>query len=169
MRSLLLQLCSTDAKTPINPLVLEAYQRKKDEDKGSNPDQLSLDETVEVILAITDENPAVIVLDALDEIEQETRFELFSALERILQESGSLLKVLVPSRDDWDITAQFENSPNVVIKTTDNSRDIERFVEEEVAKAIQTRRLLRGQVSEPLKAKIISTLISGSQGMSVNH
>ena len=87
------------------------------------------------------------------------------ALERIIQESASLVKVFVSSRDDNDIVCRLAHCPNVLINASDNSKDIEDFVSHMVTQSVEDKRLLGGQVSEELKSQIVTTLIGGAQGM----
>jgi hypothetical protein len=165
LRSILKQLSSPEPDLQIRELVVKAYKEKKDEAKGHNPEKLMLDETVEVILALLETNPANIVIDALDECDPDRRHELFEALDTIIQQSASLVKVFVSSRDDGDIVCRFASSPNVVIRTSDNKLDIECFARTEVAQAIKNKRLIKGNVSGQLKDRIIKTLIDGAHGM----
>ena len=47
----------------------------------------------------------------------------------------------------------------------DNSSDIERFARTEVARSIQDRRLLNGEVSTELEEHVTISLVNGAQGM----
>ena len=165
LRCILEQLSSSDVSEPIREPVVRKYEEKKREAKGRNPEKLMLDETVDVILALLETNPATIVIDALDECDPHRRGELLDALSTIIRDSASLVKVFVSSRDDGDIVCQLADLPNVFIQASDNKADIERFVRTQLAEAIQKKRLIRGNVSEQLKGQIIETLIDGAQGM----
>ncbi len=103
-----------------------------------------LDETVDVILGLLETNPAYIVIDALDERDPNKRYELFEALDTIIQESASLVKVFVSSRDDGDVVCRLISPPNVFLRTSDNNTDIECFARTEVAQAIKKKRLMKG-------------------------
>jgi hypothetical protein len=116
---------------------------------------------------LLESNPATIIIDALDECDPARRHELLTGLDNIIQQSASLVKVFVSSRDDNDIVCQLNHSPNLFIRASDNSEDIERFVHSEVAQCIKDKRLLSGRVSEGLKSRIIATLSDGAQGMLV--
>ncbi|CZR67760.1 uncharacterized protein PAC_17659 [Phialocephala subalpina] len=126
---------------------------------------LNVSECEELIVALLNENPATIVIDALDECNAKRRHELLQALDNIIQRSASLVKIFVSSRDDNDIVCHLERSQNIFIKAIHNRADIERYVNVEVEKAIAERRLLCGDVSQSLQEKIRQTLISGAQGM----
>src|SRR5271163_4640186 len=62
LRSILEQLSSSDSDLPIRDPVVKAYKEKKKEAKGRNPGKLMRDETVKVILALLESNPATIVI-----------------------------------------------------------------------------------------------------------
>ena len=165
LRCVLEQLSSSEVSEPIREPVVRKYTEKKTEAKGRNPEKLVLDETVDTILALLETNPATIVIDALDECDPGSRGELLDALDTIICESASLVKVFVSSRDDGDIVCRLANSPNVYIRASDNKVDIERFVRTQVTEAIKKKRLIKGNVSEQLKSQIIKTLINEAQGM----
>jgi hypothetical protein len=165
LRSILKQLSSSEPDLRIREPVVKAYKEKKREVRGYNPEKLMLDETVEVILALLETNLAYIIIDALDECDPDRRHELFEALDMIIQQSASLVKVFVSSRDDGDIVCRLTLSPNVFIRTSDNKVDIESYARTEVAQAIKKKRLIKGNVSEQLEDRIIKILIDGAHGM----
>lgn len=125
----------------------------------------TLQEAIDVILSLTDENPATIIIDALDECDALHRYELLEALDSIIQPSSNIVKVLVSSREDSDIVCKLENSPNLYIDADDNKEDIENFIRAEISEAIVKNRLLNGNVSTHLRQLIIETLEKDAQGM----
>jgi enolase len=127
--------------------------------------RLTLDESVQLILELLNDNPATIVIDALDECDPNRRHELFESLEEIVQKSVNIVKIFVSSRNDGDIACRFANSPNIYIDAQQNGEDIERFISIEVEKAISLKRMIGGKVSPELKYIIIDTLNHGAQGM----
>lgn len=165
LRSILEQLSCSKSSLPIREPVVQAYKEKKEEARGGNPEKLMRDETVEVILALLESNPATIIIDALDECDSARRQDLLLDIQRIIRESASLVKFFVSSRDDHDIVCRLADSPNLYINLKDNSKDIERFVHSEVTKAIDYGKLICGNVSNDLKDRIIETLISKAEGM----
>ncbi|KAF8846948.1 hypothetical protein BDZ45DRAFT_565841, partial [Acephala macrosclerotiorum] len=168
---------SGNSKSPA-PLALFYCLRAVGEPERADPDEIlrcilkqlscstaNLPIREPLIVALLNENPATIVIDALDECNPKRRHELLRALDNIIQKSASLVKVFVSSRDDNDIVCRLEQSQNIFIKASDNGEDIERYVSVEVQKAVNEKRLLYGEVSETLQEKIRKTLISGAQGM----
>jgi hypothetical protein len=166
-RSILKQLSCLKSDLPIREPVAKTYKERKEEaeDNGCEPEKLTITECTDMIIALTESNPATIVIDAFDECDPARRGELLKALEKIIELSVNLVKVFLTSRDDNDIVLRLANLPNVFIKASDNSEDIERFVRTEVDRSIEEKKLLGGQLSEELKNKIIITLIEGAQGM----
>jgi hypothetical protein len=167
MRSILKQLSCLKLQLPVREPVASTYKQKKEDadNDGCEPAKLTLEECVEHILALLEINPATIIIDALDECDPARRHELLLALFRIHEESASLVKVFVSSRDDQDIVRQLDKSPDVFIHATDNYEDIENFVYIQVNKSIKDKTLLSGNVTEELKNRIICSLIEGAQGM----
>ena len=106
-----------------------------------------------------------IVIDALDECDPDKRHDLLSALDTIITESASLVRVFVSSRDDGDIVCQLKDSPNMFITASDNSGDIASYVEAQVSEAIKKKRLIRGKVSDEMRQQIVDVLTDGAQGM----
>lgn len=167
LRAVVKQLSCSDSDMPIRDPVLQEYQlrRKEAEEDGSEPAKLTIEDCTEIILDLTDQNPAIIIIDALDECDPLRRHELLSALKLIIDKSASLIKVLISSRDDMDIVLRLAGLPNIFIKADENKEDIDRFIYLEVEQAIRNKRLLNGRVPEELKDYIITKLINGAHGM----
>ncbi|SRR6266487_6892639 len=93
------------------------------------------------------------------------KHNLLSALDEIITGSVSLVRCFVSSRDDGDITSMLGDYPNTSIIASDNSKNISNYVNADVSKAIEKKRIIRGKVSPAMKQKIIDTHINGAQGM----
>ena len=101
-----------------------------------------------------------LVLDALDECNPESCGSLVDTINFLLAESKRPLKVFISSRPDPDIQDQFRSRPSIEVQATNNQADIEKFVNEEIAKHPRWSKM-----SLSLKGKIINTLLTGSKGM----
>ncbi|MCJ1269051.1 hypothetical protein MMC22_008939 [Lobaria immixta] len=167
MRSILKQLSCSKSDVPIKEPIVNAYRKRKEEAylHGCDLEKLTVDECVQLTLALLENDPAVIIIDALDECDPARRHEILIAFDTIIHRSANLVKVFVSSRDDNDIVCRLTNSPNVYIRATDNSEDIRRFVYIEVDRSLEDRKLLSGDISARMKSRIITTLIEGAQGM----
>ena len=87
------------------------------------------EECTEVLVHLVEEYPAVtFVLDVLDEVNQEDRLELMDALARLLQESSTLVRDFISSRDNYDIMLHLDGTPNIYIEADDNAEDIAAFM-----------------------------------------
>lgn len=167
LRSILKQLSCSKSDVPIKEPTVNAYREKKDEadEHGCDPEKLTVDECVQLTLKLLENDPAVIIIDALDECDPTRRHEILTALDTIIRRSANLVKVFVSSRDDNDIVCRLTNSPNVFIHATDNGEDIRRFVFTEVHQSLRDQKLLSGVISDRMRNRIINTLIEGAQGM----
>ena len=167
LRCILKQLSATASNQPIRRPVVEAYKikQKEAEDDGSELAKLTLEETVKLVLALLQNDPATIVIDALDECDPSQRHDLLIALIEIINQSANLIKVFVSSRNDNDIVRQLAESPNIFINASDNGDDIKKFVQSEVDISIKRRRLLGGDVSKELKDRIVCVLLEKAGGM----
>jgi hypothetical protein len=161
MLSILKQLSCKNDNTPVLPPVAAKWHERLSQ--GSE-DRLDLEECIDVILELTMERPAIIVIDALDECQKETRSGLLEGLDRITQEAGHLVKVFVSSRRDSDIRNHFRKTPKLEIAARDNSQDIADYVTSELGKKIATGKLLNGQPSGELVADIKDKLTEQAEG-----
>lgn len=168
MRSILKQLSSSKASLPVREPVATTYKtlKEKADDSGlEQPAKLTVEECEDLVLGLLETNPATIVIDALDECDPDRRYELLLALDKIIQKSASIVKVFVSSRDDNDIVCRLKNSPNVIIRASDNHNDIQRFIGSLVAQSINNKRLLSGRASKVLENRIVTVLEEGAKGM----
>jgi hypothetical protein len=163
-RGLLRQLSCVNPGLPIMAPVAAKYKGREESNYGISA--LELDECIELILELGKIYPSMtIIIDALDECSQETRFDLLESLDIIIQQSVNLVKVFVTSREDSDIGCKLDTSPNMYISALDNHEDIQRFVTVEVDRSIKSKKLLRGNVSNELKELVVSTLVDKARGM----
>ena len=168
MRSILRQLLRSGSDDPVKPAVADIYSTRKNEaeDDGSDIDVLTIAECMTLILEITNETSATIIIDALDECNPTTtRYQLISALQEIAQQSANVVKIFISSREDGDIVMRMKGVPNVLTGVNENSKDIQLFVEVEIDKAIEEKRLLGGVVDDGLRSQIKSSLLQGANGM----
>jgi hypothetical protein len=163
LRSIARQLSGINEDLPVREPAMHKYEGQAKAAFGTR--RLTLDEAVQLILELLNDNPATIIIDALDECDPNRRHELFESLEEIVQKSVNIVKIFVSSRNDGDIICRLADSPNIYIDAQQNEEDIERFIFMEVEKAIYLKRILGGHVSQELKHVIIDTLNKGAQGM----
>ncbi len=105
--ALLRQLASSNPDLPIKEPVTKEYERckKKAEDDCSNLKELTVKDCTRLILELTRDNLVMIAIDALDECDEKQIHKLLRALDKIVSESGEVVKVFVSSREDLDIVS----------------------------------------------------------------
>jgi len=168
MRSIVRQLGVTSgAQKTIHSAIVNDYERREAEAKIEAFDvtRLSLQDCIRLILNITGSDPATIVLDAIDEVQPKSRYELVQALQQIVRDSGSVVKIFATSRDDDQVLSLLANASTLRIDAENNRADMESFVYDQVALAINNRRLLGGDVSGKLQADLSQALIDGTGEM----
>ncbi|KAJ5105004.1 hypothetical protein NUU61_002351 [Penicillium alfredii] len=101
-----------------------------------------------------------LVIDAMDECDPESRYELIDALTLFLRESKKPVKIFISSRPDPKLERQLESSPNVGIQASDNKGDIEKYIKVSLKRLAQANPFLRR-----LRPKIVEKLLERSQGM----
>lgn len=168
MRCILRQLTvSHKSSSIIQEGVLQEYERRQAVAKvdGFEIARLKATECMRLILDTTAVNPVTIVVDAVDEIQSDLRHLLLSALIQIVQDSLSVVKVFLTSRDDSNTQLLLSDAVAVRIQTEHTRNDMDEFVHYELSSAIQIRRLLNGVVSENLNQELKSALINGAGEM----
>ena len=165
--SILRQLTGRDSKLSLRGSVVREFRRRKEEadEIGTKISRLDKDEIVAHILDITADNPVIIIIDALDEVDDVERGDLLDALEKLVRQSQNLTKIFVSSRNDEDIADRFKRCLNICINECLSHEDIKNFVKYKIEQAIKTQKLLRGKVSSHLRDEIVSTLTAKAQGM----
>ncbi|OCK95346.1 uncharacterized protein K441DRAFT_557014, partial [Cenococcum geophilum 1.58] len=166
LNCLVRQLASTSPKSPILEPVRVKYELAIDGFEGFEDQAWTSDESTQVLIELINIYPSVtFVLDALDEVNPMDRLELLDALNKIAQNSESLVKVFISSRDNIDIVMHLKDSPNLYISATDNWKDINAFLTTSSNQRLDAVKLLHGKLPSSLRDKIATTLISGAHGM----
>lgn len=162
MRSILRQLAiNYGAQTTTHRRVVDEYERREIEARADGFDvpKLCLQDCIALILTIVVSDPVTIVVDAIDELEPNSRYELVKALGQIVKNSANVVKIFVTSRDDAQILALLPDALVLRIHPDDNSDDMKRFVRERVTLAKSSRLLLEGDISCQLEASLEQALI----------
>ena len=169
LASIARQLSSLEPGRPLLGPSKEIYERKSmlGATKKAN---LSTSESCALITKLIEEYAlTTIVIDALDECDPETRWELLEVLDSILCHSVSLVKIFVSSRDDSDLKRGLQNYPSLFLTSDRNSNDIQTFVNRETDKLVAKKRLLTYIKVESTKAElkqlVKSSVVKGADGM----
>lgn len=163
MRSLTRQLAVIDRTNYIvHEQVSLEYERRAAEAKLDGFEvvpKLRSVECTDRILNILGSNPATIVIDGVDEVERAGRHILLESLIRIRDESPSVIKIFLSSRDDSNIFAHLPDAVMLRVQEADTRNDMELFVKHRVNAAILSRDLLDGSVSKSLQDNLVSYLL----------
>ena len=171
LNTLVQQLAQTRTESGKNKLLKPVVDIYLDRGrKGQLSSRLSLGESQELLVQLTNIYPqTTICIDALDEVETETRLLLLKALKNIIEKSKNLVKIFATTRMDTDILRQFETFPRIELQPDDNIGDINRFVETKLQSTIDDGLLLEGDVTDKLKVEIFDVLCRRSRGMYAHH
>ncbi|KAF8241380.1 hypothetical protein K440DRAFT_572817, partial [Wilcoxina mikolae CBS 423.85] len=144
--------------------VVDIYNDR--EQKGQKNSRLTPQESQELLLKLTNIYPmTTICLDALDEVNSESRTRLLKVLKLVIDKSKTLVKIFATSRNDPDILQQFNAFPRIDVHPDDNFGDIQAFINMELGHAISDGRLLLGDVSPNIGNEICDTLSKRARGM----
>jgi len=164
LNTLIQQLAQTESKGELLKLVIDIYKAR--EEKGQKSSRLTLNESQELLVQLTDIYPqTTICIDALDEVENGIRVQLLKSLKHVMETSKNLVKIFATTRMDTDILRQFEMFPRIELQPDDNVSDINQFVETKVQSTIDDGLLLDGDVHRELKLEICNALCTRSKGM----
>lgn len=168
LASIARQLSSPSREEPLLPPVTDLYEAMKGDNRPTHKGP-TIDESCELIINCTRYYSATtILLDALDECNEETRGELLDSLIAILERSPGMVKVIVSSRREDDISEILGVFSSISISNK-NSADIESFVRSEAQKLFQRRPFLRNSPSKTeLMDLVIQKICNKAHGMQVS-
>ncbi|KAL9093584.1 MAG: hypothetical protein Q9165_003979 [Trypethelium subeluteriae] len=170
LRSVVRQLTvSTAPQRSIHDSILSCYERKKARAKlegtPSDVSKLRTSECIDLILETLDNNPASIFIDALDEMAEDRRYEMLSALNEIVRKSANVVKVFLTSRDDSTIFDMLPEAQLLRVSKSENAADIEHYTQMSVDTATAEMKLLKGRVTTELRDRLVSSLVGGAGEM----
>lgn len=159
------QLAGLSPTSPLLPPVVEKYA--EEEDRGGTSSSLDVADSCDLISQLLGLYPTVfIIIDALDECSGEARMELLDFIKNTLEDSPTLVKFFISSREDEDIVHQLTSFPNVEISSVKNQADIQAFVEAETKRLVRNGTLLRNSLRKlEVQTQIISKISTDSAGM----
>ena len=166
LRAILKQLSSLGPDGQVRHAIATEYkQRRLDaEQDGLEVRNLAFPECTQLILELTSEAPATIVIDGVDELGYSSQ-DLLNALRYLVENSSSVLKVFVSSREEAAIARSLYYASSIRVTSADNSKDVTVFVNHYISKAVEQKRLLGGRVSSSLQEDIRTNIIDGAGEM----
>jgi hypothetical protein len=165
LASLTRQLSHLQSGSPLLEPTVSLYNQKEEEAFASG--SLRLKEIRTLTIQLAEYYPLVtIIIDALDECDPDNREDLVDTLETILQESTTLIKVFISSRDDQDIVFRLKQYPNLEISCNRNSKDLNNFIQHKTKELIRKRKLLKyTQSRERMETFIVNGIAKKAAGM----
>lgn len=133
LRSLVRQLTTGVSQSQkVHGTVLTAYKEKQKESEihGFDVARLCARECEKIILYALEDNPAMIVIDALDEMLDPR--ELLCSLRSICNKAKNALKVLLSSRDASMVQSQVPNVQHICGTAADDNSDVSAFIDQRV-------------------------------------
>ncbi|KAL8905267.1 MAG: hypothetical protein Q9207_002738 [Kuettlingeria erythrocarpa] len=161
LHSIIRQLAAPFPGLPIQPPVISLYNREIA--RGSETKaQLSDNEITSLLTELIQHRykKVTLIVDALDECDVKARALLLGVFSKLTYNPESVVKTLVSSRNDLDITSHFSKTPNLSITATDNADDIMKFVSEKI-----NQDLLSGTASDHLKERVTKDLNQKANGV----
>ena len=141
--------------------IVSVYSREMS--RGSHRADLTIDEITSLLTDLIQQcyEKVTLVLDALDECDTRGRLQLLETFTKLTyNNTKTIVKTLISSRQDPDIESHFKKTPNVWITATDNAADISEYVSKEVGK-----RLLRGKANRDLRDRVEKELNAKANGV----
>ncbi|RPB22319.1 hypothetical protein L211DRAFT_333519 [Terfezia boudieri ATCC MYA-4762] len=145
--------------------IVDIYRDR--ERNGQKSAQLSLKESQDLLVQPIDIYPqTTICINAIDEVDDDTRIHLLKSLKNVIKASKNVVKIFVTTRMDSDILMQFEIFPRIELEPDDNKddSDINAFLRIQVQSLIDDGLLLHGKVSNELKEEIYNSLCQRCKG-----
>ncbi|KAL1582968.1 hypothetical protein WHR41_08244 [Cladosporium halotolerans] len=141
----------------IQSAVLAVYDRRlmEAESLGLSLPQLQKEECESLILEVAQDNPATIIIDAVDELDDTA--DLLCSLEHICTKSNNVVKILIIGRDK---VAGMTKAQRIRITWEDNELDVKAFVTHRVERLAKKHSL-----STEAEQKFVETLLTGAGEM----
>lgn len=158
--------------------MIDVYRTHKQQ--GFSTEHLDLSELEEIffkdVLEKLEGGEVYIVIDALDEMDEKERKELFPVLQKLIgfgstvEEGVCKVKIFIASRGgqrDVKLALGKDGWKRMGLEKSDTGGDIRKYVESQTDAVIQGGELLEGDVDDDLQKKIVESLVKGAEGMYV--
>ncbi|KAL3293369.1 ankyrin 1 [Colletotrichum asianum] len=130
LRQLVVDPDSENRGTDLQAGAFAEFRKRKEKATrdGFQLQTLSSAESIGLISSTTKLQHVFIVLDGFDEVEPRQRIELAESLKSLLSDPSNLVKVLITSRDDSQVTSLLSGARGLRISPGHNKDDIERLI-----------------------------------------
>jgi ankyrin repeat protein len=161
LRSLIRQLTIAASRYPkIHSAVLAVYDGKFEAAKlhGFDLTPLHVHECEDLVVAALEDNPATLIIDALDEMDDP--HDLMDSLQTISTKARNVVKIMITTRNSSQIKHKISNERMVQITHAENSSDVERFITLEIDQLA-----LQRSITPDTRTKLVESLVSGAGEM----
>ena len=158
--SLIRQLAAPLPSLPLKQPIISVFERETA--RGSLNAHLSVSETKSLLTELVEEHyqQVTIILDALDEVNNQSRLELLDFLTTLTYNPKTRVKAFLSSRNDSDVQSHLSKVQSLSVTSTENASDVKKFVSNELG-----RRLLNGRASQELKDRVSTYLEENAHGV----
>uniref|UniRef100_L2FZ75 Ankyrin repeat protein n=1 Tax=Colletotrichum fructicola (strain Nara gc5) TaxID=1213859 RepID=L2FZ75_COLFN len=154
LRSYVRQLCEvTRDRKSVHRVVIDLYNRR-----AEIQSDITVEDCETALIEMINSYPrTVLILDALEECNKETRRKLIEIFKRLVEKSNRLLKIFIASRPEHDLNGYMRSFQGpqtmITISTLDNRGDIKTFVDAEVDNfaanwEVETKQLIKDVLVE---------------------
>ncbi|KAJ5055830.1 hypothetical protein J3E72DRAFT_203080, partial [Bipolaris maydis] len=168
MRSLLRQLTvkNEDTFEIVEQVHLEFKRREARGKVGmGNVNKLEPHECTKWIAELLQNDHAVIVIDAIDEIDIIDRHLLLKELITLRDDSALVVKMLLSSRDDTNLSQWLKGATELRLQASLTQADMKRFIGHCVSTAIDNKHLLDGVIDSAFRSELESYFLDRADGM----
>ncbi len=164
-RSIVKQLATNKGGSGLEPVLTDKY-RQLQQSRIEEPQRLSRKECVEMVISLVKHIPTSIIIDALDECKPVEVRSLILGLDEIVGSSKNV-KVFLSTRYVAVVVDCLNQKDyrSLEVSANKNSGDIANFIDAELEKMIQDKRLAHGKVSDILRFEIRDTLTRRADSM----
>jgi hypothetical protein len=168
MRSLLRQLAVKNEGTfEIFEQVHLEFKRREARGKVGmgDVDKLEPHECTQWITEVLATDQAIIIIDAVDEIEVADRHLLLKELIVLRDDSTRVVKILLSSRDDTNLSQWLKGATELPLQASLTRVDMQHFIGHCVSTAIDSKHLHDGVVPSAFRSELESYFLDRADGM----
>ena len=168
MRSTLGQLAlHRTGRRTIKDILYSEYERQiaTASVDGLDLPKLRTQDCVRLILELAEQDPLIIIIDAIDTFKESERHTLVSALKEIVSKADNVVKILITSRSSIRTAIEPAVNKRIEITSHETQRDMEIFVNHLIDTVVTSKLLLEGRVSPALRNMLIKSLLDGAGEM----
>ena len=142
--NILRQLIATDAG-------LDVFKMWQERHRPRDLTIVAMGELLLDIIELNDQSQTTIIIDALDEADSDSFFDVVEILEQLINDSPGLVKVFISSRPEDHINGALEAWPGIEIEPRLTRKDIETYIDSQVNKRLLLKRRVKDELRQDVK------------------